>query len=57
MFKVRPPDCLVSEGPMKRPERVTIHTPLNTTDRIGTFLFWAVVLGWPLFVAVWRFSN
>ena len=42
---------------MKRPERVTIHTPLNTTDRIGTFLFWAVVLGWPLFVAVWRFSN
>lgn len=42
---------------MKRPKPITQFTPETLGDKIATWLFWGFVIGYPLFVAVWRWLN
>lgn len=40
-----------------RRQRITSHTPTTRTEHIFTAIFWLTVLGWPLFVAVYRWLH
>lgn len=43
---------------MRRPNPVTASTKVTAADRIAATAFWLLVLGYPLFIVLWRtFAN
>jgi hypothetical protein len=43
---------------MKRPQPVTASTKTTAADKIAATAFWLLVLGYPLFIVLWRtFAN
>jgi hypothetical protein len=38
----------------RRRQQITRETKQTTADYVATACFWGLVLGWPLFVVVWR---
>lgn len=42
---------------MKRPEPVTPQTPTTKADYTIAAAFWGAVIGWPLFVILWRWLS
>lgn len=42
---------------MRKPEPIDKFTTNTTTDHVATILFWGIVLGFPLFIVVWRLSH
>jgi hypothetical protein len=41
----------------QRLQRVTRETKQTTADYVATVCFWGLVIGWPLFVVVYRWLQ
>jgi cobalamin biosynthesis protein CobD/CbiB len=41
----------------RKREVITPSTPATRADYVAAAIFWALVLGWPLFVVVYRWLH